>query len=289
VYPINVTSSRGHFLRNNSLEVSTQGHELTIRDELLRPVRRITLGPTMTYINPQINSAIVRDHLLVVVVGTTVSAVHLLGGSAEKDVTSPRVLWQQSLTDGAAGQTVNLSVQQVIVNGVARQILTDAQGQPLGSLGPVSRDAVVLQRGRKLLAIESLTGKTLWQRDDLPPGMRLFGDDDFVLAVARGATEARAFRAIDGADAGTRPVPKQEDWLDVMGRNLLVWQKVDPKSPVKIERVTPDGLKYQVVQPGKPKMSLALVDAATGQDVRRQYYTDDTRQTVIAHEEFAVL
>ena len=288
-YTINVANSRGHFLRNNSLEVSTQGHELTIRDELLRPVRRITLGPAMTYINPQISSAVVRDHLLVVVVGPTVTAVHLLGGSADKDISSPRVLWQQSLFDSAPSQTVSLSVQTVIVNGVARQILTDPQGQPLGSLGPVSRDAVVLQRGRKLVAIEPLTGKTLWQRDDLPPGMRLFGDDEFVFAVARGATESRVFRAIDGAETATRVLPKQDDWLDVLDRHLLVWQKVDPKSPVKVERVTPDGLKYQVLQPGKPAMSLALVDAKTGQDVWRQYFSDDSRQTVIAHEEVAIL
>jgi outer membrane protein assembly factor BamB len=291
-YPINVISSRGHFLRSSSLEVGIQGQELTIRDELLRPVRRITLGPALQYVTPQINSAVVRDHLLVVVVGTTVSAVHLLGGSAEKDVTSPRVLWQQSLFDGnsaAAGQAMTYSVQQVIVNGVARQVLIDAQGQPLGSLGPVSRDAVVLQRGRKLVAVEPLTGKTLWQRDDLPPGMRLIGDDDFVLAVARGATEARAFRAIDGADAGTRTLPKQEEWLDVFGRQLLVWQKVDPKMPLKIDRVTPDGVRYQVAQPGKPAMSLALVDAATGRDVWRHYFSDDSRQAVIAHEEVAIL
>jgi outer membrane protein assembly factor BamB len=290
-YQIPIVGSRGHFLNGHSLEVTIQGHELTLRDDLLRPVWKVPLGPAMSNVNSQLNYAVVRDHLLIVVIGPNVIAVHLVGDSFDRDkLGPPRLLWQQSLIESAGvGQSVTFVVQQVVVNGVVQKMPTDSQGQPLGSLGPVTRDAVILQRGRKLVALEPLTGSIVWLRDDLPPGMRLFGDDEFAIAVPRGGTDARVFRITDGADAGTRELPKQDEWLGTFGRQLLLWQKVDPKMPLKLDRVTPDGLRYQVAQPGKPSMSLALLDAATGQDLWRHYFSDDSRQTVVAHEEVAIL
>lgn len=269
-YPVAIISPRGHFLQNHTLEVSLQGHELTIRDELHRPAWKIPLGPALSQIyNAQLNHAVVRDHLLVTVLGPNVSAVHLIGNSLDREsVGTPRVLWQQSLVDApnaAMGQGVVFNVQQTVVNGMIRQTLVDPQGQPLGSLGPITRDAVTLQRGRKLVALEPLTGKTIWQRDDLTPGMRLFGDDELIFAVPRGGTEARVFRTADGADAGIRGLPTQDEWLNTFGRHVLLWQKVEPK------------------------MSLALVDAATGKDVWRHQVALDSRQTIVAYEEVAIL
>lgn len=96
---------------------------------------------------------------------------------------------------------------------------------------------------RHLTAVDPISGETLWNRQDLPPGCTLFGDDQYVFALPVDSDEARVFRASDGESAGTRKVPRQsfrqrinngeettmfarfeETCLATLGRNLLLWR-----------------------------------------------------------------
>ncbi|MFP6765569.1 MAG: hypothetical protein VB858_18215, partial [Planctomycetaceae bacterium] len=93
----------------------------------------------------------------------------------------------------------------------------DAQKLPL----LVTSTGVCFQRGRKLLAVDPLSGETLWWRDDLPAGCDLFGDSQFVFVRTPGETTAVVLRGSDGKKIGTREVPPIGDRVLLQGRQCI--------------------------------------------------------------------
>jgi hypothetical protein len=76
------------------------------------------------------------------------------------------------------------------------------------ALGPVTPDYACFQRFRDLIAVDPLTGDVLWIRRGVLPNSTLFGDDEFLFAVAPNEAEATVFRALDGKLLGKRKVPR---------------------------------------------------------------------------------
>ncbi|MES1262151.1 MAG: PQQ-binding-like beta-propeller repeat protein, partial [Acidobacteriota bacterium] len=97
----------------------------------------------------------------------------------------------------------------------------------LGMIGPVLRNYIAVQRGRKLQVLDSLTGKPLWIRDGMAPGSELFGDEELLFVVPPDATSAEALRALDGESLGTRALPPTPGRLDASGRTAILWKLVD--------------------------------------------------------------
>jgi hypothetical protein len=92
---------------------------------------------------------------------------------------------------------------------------------------PAAGGYVCLQTRDGLLALDPLSGRTLWTRSDIPSRCRLFGDDQHVFLVEMDRNNVpantRAFRAQDGS---TVPVPNFAAQFQrrqrVLGQLLLV-------------------------------------------------------------------
>jgi outer membrane protein assembly factor BamB/tetratricopeptide (TPR) repeat protein len=155
-------------------------------------------------------------HLIVVNLGLYLAAI---------DTVNHKVLWQKGLlgTQGTGGGQPYLNP-----DGWGLELLFPPNDrQPIAQGGPVEANYVCLQTRDGLMALDPLTGKTLWTRGDVPLRCRLFGDDRHVYLVELDPSgmpsSTRAFRAQDGSSV---PVPNfaalYQKRQRAVGRELLV-------------------------------------------------------------------
>jgi len=97
----------------------------------------------------------------------------------------------------------------------------DAKQRTVGVLGPITENGVAFQSQGDLKCVDPLTGALLWSRADIPLGCELFGDDEVLLVVPPGATEAQVFRMRDGDRLGTCRVPAEGQRMAILGRRIL--------------------------------------------------------------------
>ncbi len=149
------------------------------------------------------------------------------------DPVQQKELWKFNLlgnfdpTAAAATQGVQLQLVPAANGGLE---LLDATGfrEPIGSLGTVSADVVTFfVKDEGLVAIDPLTGRTLWTRSDLPGGTRAFGDHQYLYLLQPGRDggpgRTVALRALDGVPVQTADFgPLFQRRLQVHGRKLLV-------------------------------------------------------------------
>jgi outer membrane protein assembly factor BamB/tetratricopeptide (TPR) repeat protein len=180
-------------------------------------------------------------HLVVANVGQFLVAV---------DAVTHRKLWDKNLL-GDKGPSGGLhyhaeseTLDTMFADGT---LMTVAQG------GPVAAGYVTLLTRDGLAALDPLTGKPLWVRNDVSAHARLFGDDRHIYLVelnnAGAPTATRAFRAQDGSAV---PVP---DFA-------ALYQKK--------ERIT--GREMLVADNQSTGLSLRLYDVLTGKDLWSQKF-----------------
>ena len=88
----------------------------------------------------------------------------------------------------------------------------------------VSRSAVCTQLGQRLAGIEPHTGRILWQRDDLPYGCDLFGDDEVLFATPPSGENTFVFDPRDGSERQMiDPIDRSERFTTI-GRNVVYWR-----------------------------------------------------------------
>jgi outer membrane protein assembly factor BamB len=180
---------------NVSLEINQQ--EVSLRDglgHLQKPVRLVENGRIYGGMYNS-NSALVRScgHLLVVSVGTKICAIDPWKATGN---ISP-IVWCQDLLDPTT-DGVNVVF---INNGIDR----DARMNPFG---PVNARYVSFQRRRSIVAVDPLSGETMWVRQDIPAQSEVFGDGQYMFVLSPGSEEASVYRGSDGQLLGTRKVPR---------------------------------------------------------------------------------
>jgi outer membrane protein assembly factor BamB len=163
------------------------------------------------------------------------------------DPVNHKVLWERTLL-GDQGLPANSQPNLDPADGTLELNFTDGYAMKIGQGGPVAASYVCLQSRDGLMALDPLTGRTLWTRSDVPPRCRIFGDAAHVYLVEMDAsnvpTSTRAFRAQDGASVSVVNCASQyQQRLRVLGRVLL------------LSETTADGL------------TLKLYDVATAKDV----------------------
>jgi outer membrane protein assembly factor BamB/tetratricopeptide (TPR) repeat protein len=188
------------------------------------------------YYSPQLSWARLEGNLLVATVGgQELCAIDLLAASG------PRMLWKQDTNEAVAGMP-GRGVQfqsRRLAWGAMRLTPTDGLGNPTGTAGVVTAQAVCIMRGGEVLALDPLTGKTVWKRT-VEAGGTLFGDDEllFVVPTSRGGnretTEALVLRTADGHLLGKRLVPHVDHTMFTRGRNVVSWKVEDGKSVVRL-------------------------------------------------------
>lgn len=140
----------------------------------------------------------------------------------------PRMLWSRDLdrrdadTSGERGlrlQLANLAV------GAQQFRLATYPHEPISTPRSVSEQVLVFKRFGSCMAVDPLTGETLWVRRDLPRDGEVFGDHEYIFVVPPGETTATVFRASDGRLLGQREVPLERE--KTFGRRVLVWRAAD--------------------------------------------------------------
>ena len=208
------------------------------------------------YYNPQLSQFAARGHLIMMVAANRVLALDSLGSTEAK----PRLLWDIDANMARFGSPlggvnpVDADAEVMFMN-VASSLF-----DPMRSLGGFvgANDYVFFQRVRTLVAIDAVTGQTLWtsQQHNLSADCELFGDQQYVFAVPPNSQEAYVFSARDGRALGKRSVPRQKEeelvdatavsvrgssqlaplsraCLATVGRSLLYW-RVDREAGQRI-------------------------------------------------------
>ncbi|MFO0917312.1 MAG: PQQ-binding-like beta-propeller repeat protein [Planctomycetaceae bacterium] len=210
--------------------------------------------------------------LLIVRIGTLLAAVSPFDDQGNPQA---KVLWSRDLLE-----TTRLLPEQLAVERVPapwKQVedefrLVDGFHRDLGRIGPLRAGYLCFQQQGKLVAVEPLTGRMLWERWDVAPGTIPLGDNDQVLLWRPDEEELEVLSAGDGRTIGRRTceVSPREVWhvsggtvwtgqvnegLVVACRDLiadrLTWQtRFPPESqPLRLDHRTggvidPGGLLY---------------------------------------------
>jgi outer membrane protein assembly factor BamB len=230
-WPLQLDGVRNWLFEDLGLEITTGGMPQKIVARDMRGAERwnveLKTGDQPAYaFSPQMVRARGEGHLLVVWQGNRISGVDTLGGG------QGAVMWTKDLSAKFPGtldvQTYTQSVM-VFAGGAAVPVFraVDAFGRPLGELGPVTGRLACYQRSRQLVAVDPLSGETLWTRYDVPRGSELWGDSEVILAVPPESSEARVLRASDGQELARREVPSARDRVATIGRYVVTWRSHD--------------------------------------------------------------
>lgn len=76
--------------------------------------------------------------------------------------------------------------------------VVDGFGRTLGGLGPVRAGYLCYRSQARLVAVDTQTGRRLWNRVDLPNNCQVFGDDDYVYLWRNDSGWLQTLSAIDG-------------------------------------------------------------------------------------------
>lgn len=208
-----------------SVEMSQDRQTLVGRDGNGQERWRASLADSIMRhnINPSVLQARTCGNLVIVSLGQQILAIDTLSAGTAGIA---RVLWMQELSDSLPGipNQVGVHVRQIELQwGQRRNLVSDGFGRPVGVLGALSSEYCCFQRGREILAVEPISGETLWTRSDIEPASEIFGDDELVFVVPPSGTEALVLSAVDGRELGRRPVVPFNQRVLTLGRKLLSW------------------------------------------------------------------
>jgi outer membrane protein assembly factor BamB len=186
-------------------------------------------------VDPSTTFASGRGHLLLVSMGNEIVALDALH---TRNAGWQNVLWKLNLSEfstglGSANSFMHLKHVRV-PGGTIRIRAEDGNGNPVGNIGPIGVDAVILQRQDALVAVHALTGETLWVQRELPLGCDLFGDKDFILAVPPNSTEAKVFNTADGTELRTCVVASESKRVATLGRKIVAYSRTGSQNTVAL-------------------------------------------------------
>jgi outer membrane protein assembly factor BamB len=235
-YPLRYEGSRQPFFGRRNVVLDVGRRQLCFVDGLGHRQAAVSLGgDNRSY--PQFNPGMARvgvvGHLLLASLGNQYYAIDAIAEGA------PKVLWSQELNQQIQLPGVTLPPGmpafppqfrgQMIFDGTySRGIVPD-------SLRAFTGEVLCYRRLRHCVAVDPLTGETLWIQRNLPLQSRMFGDGEFIFVVEDGKDEAVVLRALDGERLpGTRLVPRADQWIATLGRNVLVWRPLGDKRVLEL-------------------------------------------------------
>ncbi len=226
--PIGFCGDRRPFFAHSQGAVDQGRQELSLSDGCGREewkLRIASRNQPYLYSHRNISRLSVRGHLMLLSLGYRSVAIDTLADDG------PRILWDQTMT--------NLIEPALTVGGPAVHLFNAQWAQPMFLHGlshsryahslyapdAFTEDYVCHHSLRRCVALDPLSGKTLWSRRHLPPRCLVFGDHQRVFLVPENQTKATVLRASDGHRlSGTRTVPRQHEWIATLGCNILRWR-----------------------------------------------------------------
>ncbi len=173
----------------------------------------------------------------------------------ERSLTGPREGTSNPFRGGAAG------LQQLTVDpqdGAVEVVYPDGWKQRLGQTGPLGGHTVCLQTREALVALDPVTGRTVWTRSDVDPHSHVFGDEDTFFVVEMSGNNPAVTKAMRTSDGVSLKVPdftaQYKKRLRVLGGKLLLSEGE-----------------------AKGAVTLRLYDVRTGKDLWRQTFPAGSR------------
>jgi outer membrane protein assembly factor BamB len=197
------------------------------------------------YSIPSISYASMHGGLVVLSMGTQLMAIDTLRSG---DSLANRVLWTEDLSDQIGGMS---SMQSVVPRAIGlkwggtRFVPEDTFGRRYGTIGPVTTDGVFYQRLHDLYCVDPLSGKTIWMRKNVPLGLDLFGDGEYLFAAPPAKNgETLVLRASTGELLGTRRIAPIEDRMVTLGQKMLTWQPVEGQQSLEMRDLAADQVSW---------------------------------------------
>jgi hypothetical protein len=116
-------------------------------------------------------------------------------------------------------------------------------------------DVLTYQVGERLTAADPIDGRTLWTRDDLPPGSRLFGDGSHLVVVAPDGGSAQIYRTTDGGLVNNVKLPEVEDLALFEGADLVYWSKDDLGQSLVCRNLVDDKIRWSIDFAPRPDLT----------------------------------
>ncbi len=194
-----------------------------------------------------------------------------------------KVVWSLNLLGPRFSTQDQLMVERIPAKWKRAQDsfrILDQTGREVIHVGPVRPGYLCYLQHGKLIAVETQTGRQLWERWDVPPGAVPLGDEENVALWSPGTNEYEVLDAADGQTLFTAPMPctandvwheahgtiwtaKSSDVLTVACRDLLrrtlVWEQTFPKDCV------PTALDHRTAAVLDPQGVVYLIALETGE------------------------
>ncbi len=110
------------------------------------------------------------------------------------------------------------------------EMVYTAVDRPIGQTSDLRAEGICFHSGTRLLCVSPLTGKTLWERTDVPMGHDLFADESTLVVCDRDDRLVRRFRLTDGSEltpmqlaTGEKPAEAERVWSG-LGSHVLTSQ-----------------------------------------------------------------
>ncbi len=233
-YPVAFEGPRGKYFEDWTFELDQRRLFLSAKDGQGK-VRWKLPSNNQAVPNTYGNYIRVHGHLMVVVLGNRFEVLDTLA-----QTNPPKVLWRGDLHERQAGKVVagNIQIRQMnVIGGRPKITITDRMGRPFGSVGVINDEFVCYQIGAKLYAADTLTGKTLWVRDNLTHGSDMFGDHDRIIVAPPNSQDAVVLRASDGERVAVKRLPAVTSRLATVGSRVLTWVTSGNKHVLELEDV----------------------------------------------------
>lgn len=172
--------------QSNQFLVNDSSGELTVR------IPFNTESGKQLY-NPQIGAVYAEQlgHLLVISLGDEIQVFDTLPRS--DDSAEERLLWSVQLQNelpGARGRTARITAKSGENPFGERVTKANDGGKPIGQFCLTADGTMVYQHGAKVVCVDPLNGRILWQRDRTPIGSQLVCSERYVVAIAPGRSNS---------------------------------------------------------------------------------------------------
>ena len=248
---LDICGDPGPYFRDLTLEFAAQSRQLVARDGFDREVWRITLPKTKQWYDIRSNYSVAHartvGRLLMVSAGWDVCAIDTLNTTPDG---SPRLLWIKNLSnpDVLSSERLGEGPDLIPLKSLPPRLCQAAAdfSDQANLLQICNRGYVCLYRHRTLVAVDPLTGETLWVRRNAPASCDVFGDDRHLFLLSTDREDAVLLRADDGAEVGRCKVPRTtvrqkmpdgqeqvnfsrlgDKCVACVGRKLLLWWPIN--------------------------------------------------------------
>ncbi len=226
-YPVQFTDVRGAASRDLRVGYIMQMGQLRVRpsgnqNAITIPLRTTRGSEAGFSAVSNILPGRMSGHSALISNGVSVLAVDLL---RRPRGAGDAILWQLEVSELERG--IRQSFSRSVTNPMQSNAVTNNFiAVPTLPAGPITSRGVGLLRGKQLLCVDAMTGKTVWERSGIEPGSELFGDEQVLVVALAKSDDCLVLSMVDGSTLDRRKIDKFENRWAICGRNVLAWERV---------------------------------------------------------------